>query len=86
MQALVFLRTALTVLILGLMLLGALAMCALWHLGDTYFAHAKEGIVALATVAVIHSGVQHLGNGTGLGGMLKTLVTNAKPETAEEPK
>jgi hypothetical protein len=82
MKHLVFWRTAIVVLLLGLMTLAALFMCAHWHLGQEFFQHAKEAFVGLATVAVLHSGVQHLADGGGLAGAAKALFTSAKPDGA----
>lgn len=79
MKALVFLRTAITVVVLGLMMLGALWMCAHFKLGPEYFTGAKDGCVALAAIATIKSGVEHLANGSGVAGVFKTLFTAAKP-------
>lgn len=79
MKLLLLLRTAVTVLLLGLMLLGALWGCAHYHLGAEFFLYAKDGCVALAAIAAMKSGVEHLANGGGLMGMLKTLATDAKP-------
>lgn len=85
MKLLVFWRTALVVIFLALVLLAALLICAHWKLSDDFFGHAVTGCIGLATIVASKSAVEHLANGGGLLGMLKTLTTSAKPEGAPVP-
>lgn len=86
MKTLIAWRTALVVIFLAIVLLVALWMCAHWHLPDVFFTAAKDGCVALAAIVAMKSGVEHLANGGGVMGMLKTLTTSAKPETPAAPQ
>lgn len=86
MKMLFFLRTALVVLVLGLMFVVCLLICAHFHLSEGFIQHSKEAVVGLATVAVIHGSVSHLaGDGGGVGGALKALFTSAQPKAPEPP-
>lgn len=85
MKYLLLFRTALVVVLLGLMLLVALFMCAHWKLDQAFFTAAKDGCVALAAIAAMKSGVEHLANGQGLSGMVKNLVTKASPTEDTKP-
>lgn len=86
MKMLIFLRTALVVLFLGLLYVVCLLFCARWHLGPEYAQHSKEAMVGLATVAVVHGSVSHLaGDGGGIMGAAKALFTAAQPKPPAPP-
>lgn len=84
MKTLVFWRTALVVILLGLMMLAALFICAHWHLSSEFFGHAVTGCIGLGAIAAGKSTFEHLANGGGLAGAAKALFTKAKPEGVEQ--
>lgn len=75
-------RTVTTIVIMSVVMIVALWICKdRAEFGVSMFGTASSALVTLAGFVAMKSLGQHLGYGNGVGGMFKTLFTNAKPGT-----